>query len=189
MRAVTLLLALAGCALTSRSAPVQLRYFAIDVPRDGATTQLAARCELELQLGRIEPDIYLREKIAHRVSPAEIQLYDLKRWTETPDVYVRRALEHALFERRPFRQVLVGRAPTLDVEVIAFEEVGTRPSRGRVELRYRLLDDRSVLATDVVAVERIAQGPDFPAVIDAIGEALDVAANRIAEAAGKLGCR
>jgi cholesterol transport system auxiliary component len=182
-------LALAGCSLTSRSAPIQIRYFAIETPRDHARTQLAARCELELQLGRIEPDIYLREKIAHRVSPAEVQLYDTKRWTETPDVYVRRALEHALFERRPFHQVLGGRSPTLDVEVIAFEELQTTPPRGRVELRYRLHDNRTVLANDVVAVERVAGGADFSYVIDAIADALDAAANKIAEAAGKIGCR
>lgn len=188
MRAL-LVLALGGCALTSRSTPVQIRFFAIETPRGNARTQLAARCELQLQLGRIEPDFYLREKIAHRVSPAEVHLYDTKRWTETPDVYTRRALEYALFERRPFRQTLGGRVTTLDIEVIAFEELNTTPPRGRVELRYRLHDDHTVLANDVVAVERVAGGTDFSYVIDAIGDALDAAANKIAEAAGKIGCR
>jgi cholesterol transport system auxiliary component len=189
MKLVMLSLALAGCALTSRSAPMQIRYYAIDTPRADARTRLSAPCELRVRIGSIEPDSHLRERIARRVSPSELALYDARRWTEVPDVYVRRALEHALFERRPFQHALAGAAPTIDIEVTAFEEVESPRRAGRVELRYHVRDDRDVLATDEVVVERPASGTDFAGVVDAIGDALDVAVNRVADTVGRVGCR
>ena len=178
-------LPLAACALTSRSAPRELRYFSPE-PADPAAAaarpapQPAARPTL--RLGRVWPAAHLRYEIVHRDSGVEVQPYETLRWTEPPDAYVRRALSHALFETHAIDQVVGGPAPTLDVEVVAFEEIvrGSRHS-GRVELRYQLHDDARVLARGTVAVERDAAGPQIEAVVAAIGAAMEAATAQLAD--------
>jgi cholesterol transport system auxiliary component len=175
-------IALAGCALTKRSKPFQVHYYSLETPHGSRTAEAALRkCDYRVRLGRIEPDAHLRERIVSRVSPSELALYDGRKWTEVPDAYVRRALEHALFEERPFHQALAGAAPTLDIELIGFEEIMAPRHAGRVQLRYRLHDERTVLAMDVITVEREVKGSDFTTVVDAIGGALEAAASQVAD--------
>jgi ABC-type uncharacterized transport system auxiliary subunit len=173
------LLLLAGCALTAKSKPLEIEYYAPVI----ATTQAEKpRGPLpRLRLGRIEPSSYLRTEIAYRSSAVEVGLYDTRRWTDSPDVYVERSLEHALFDQRPIEQVTGGEATTLEVDVLAFEEV-VAPSGGRVQLAYRLRDDDLVVASGVVTVKRVARGVGFPAVVTAIGAALDAATAQVADA-------
>lgn len=170
-----------GCSLFRTSKPVEIRYYTPTTPTARPAAPKKASGEgLKLRIGRVEPSPYLRERIAWRASSVELGLYDTRRWTDTPDAYVRRALEHALFTERGVTQVM-GHAPTLDVEITGFEEL--RPQHGaRVELRYRLQDDKTVIATDVVTIDRAAQGRDFSAIVVAIGVALDEAAARVADA-------
>ena len=51
---------------------------------------------------------------------------------------------------------------------------------GRVQLAYRLHDDRVVLASDVVTVEEPVEKDDIQAVVVAIGAAMTSAASRVA---------
>ncbi|MBX3158501.1 MAG: membrane integrity-associated transporter subunit PqiC [Deltaproteobacteria bacterium] len=178
-------LLVSGCTVFRPSKPVEVHYFAPTAPTQRATAQSRAAGQgLTLRIGRVEPSPYLRERIAWRTSSVELGLYDTKRWTDTPDAYVRRALEHALFTERGVTQV-TGHAPTLDVDITGFEEL-RHPRGARVELRYRLQDDKTVIATDVVTIDRPATGPahgrDFSAIVVAIGAALDEAAERVADA-------
>src|SRR5579859_2713520 len=114
----------AGCALLSKSDPVVPRYFS---PEPAAAAEPAlvvpAAAPLELRLGRVNAGSYLRDKIVFRNSAYEVGYYEERRWTEKPEAYVRRALARALFDRRGIHQVISGPAPTLEVEVTAFEEV------------------------------------------------------------------
>lgn len=183
-----LLLLLTGCALTSRSAPVQIRYFS---PIPASATKPAsppkhastARDQGDLprvRIGNVTPSEHLREDIARRTSPFELELYSQRRWTEPPETYVQRALAEALFEDRPLAEAVTGAAVTLHVDVLAFEEVATPAAGGRVQLRYRLDDERSVLATGVITVERPASGVGFVPIVAAIGEALEDATAQLA---------
>lgn len=173
---------LAACALAQKSEPRELRYF---------TPEHAARAEelladgqprMALRLGRIVAAADLRLAIVHRDSPHELAMYDTLRWTEPPDIYARRALVRELFAHRAIDQVVGGRAPTLDLELVAFEELvhGERHA-GRVELRYELHDEHRVLARDTISVTRWARGPDIEAVVTAIGAAMDAAAEAVAD--------
>lgn len=174
-------IALAGCALTSRSPPPPpIRYFTPEHAEHAERTPPPAPT-LRLRLGRIRSAGDLRLPILHRDSPVELTPYETLRWTEQPEAYVRRAVKRALFDERPIEQVVSGPAPTLEVEVIGFEEVTYRQA-ARVELRYELDDERTAIARGTVAVERRARSPKIEAVVEAMRGALD-------EAAGELGDR
>ena len=181
-RVLLLLLLLGGCALTSKGTPMEVRYFSpesIGVPR-GARQPVPPIARLHV--GDLTSSANLRYPIVHRESAVELDPYETLLWTENPEDYVRRSLSRALFEDGQLEEVVGGAALTLDVEVIAFEEI-RRDSRhlGRVQLGYRLHDERVVLASGVVTVERDASGASIEPVVAAIGAAMDAATAELAK--------
>jgi ABC-type uncharacterized transport system auxiliary subunit len=183
------LLVLASCSVLSKNKPLEVRYFA---PPSGTTSQLVASRGDEsfapsppttrLRLGRVDASAYLRERIAYRDSAVGLRLYDDLRWTEDPDAFVRRAITHALFDRR-LEQALGGAVPVLDIEVLAFEEVRIphRARSARVTLGYRLRDDRDVIASGTFMADRPVHGEGVEPFVAAIGAALQEASERVAE--------
>lgn len=155
--ATLLLLATSGCALTSKSDSVILRYFTPE--RVGQRTappqpSVASATPLQLHLGRVAAASYLRERIAFRDSDYEVGFYDDLRWTERPEAYVRRAMIRGLFEDQPLQQVVTGAAPTLDVDLSAFEELRTPTHTARVEITWTLYNDHAVLVQKTLLAER-----------------------------------
>jgi cholesterol transport system auxiliary component len=174
---------LAGCALTQKATPLELRYFA--PPTQASSKRASPEPTTPLRLGHVTTSALLGTRIVHRDSTVESAPYETLRWTDEPDLYVRRSLSRALFDAAPFEQAIDSEAPTLDVDVLAFEEVRRGASRaGRVELRYEVRDDKRVVAHGTIAIERAA-GAGIEGVVAAIGRALDDAtsglASRIAE--------
>lgn len=156
-----LLLALSAqaCALSSKGEPLSPRYFSPDLGQSSTAARAAPGVPLELRLGQMGAASYLEERIAYRLSEAELGYYDDRRWTEPPEEFLRRALGRALFEDRGLRRVVSGLAPTLDVELVSFEELRYGASRARVTLRFALADERHVLLERVLTVEQpIAEG-------------------------------
>src|SRR5258706_12526192 len=143
---IAALLLQAGCALMSKSDPVVSRYFSPESAAKLAepVAPPIAPNGLELRLGRVNAASYIRDKMVVRSSPYEVGYYEGRRWTEKPESYVRRALARALFDRRGVRQITYGAGTTLDVDLIAFEEVLKPEHVGRVELTYSLSDDHVV---------------------------------------------
>lgn len=188
MKAQLLVIALAGCSVFSRSSPVEVRYFSPEPAARATRTPPATAPErpddqrASIRIGRISPSEHLREEIVRRESPYEVDVYSTRLWTEPPDVYVRRALERALFERRGLDEAVRGATLTLHVEVTGFEETVEPQHAGRVQLHYRLEDARRVVDSGVITVERPTAGADFSAVVAAIGAALDEATARVADA-------
>jgi cholesterol transport system auxiliary component len=174
-----------GCALTSKASAVQPRFFSpelVDAPRATAAPDTEP---LELRLGLVEAASHLEERMSYRVHASELGYYDDRRWSERPEEYLRRALEHELFERRPMRRVLSGAATTLDIELTAFEELKGRTARVRLALRFRLHDDRQALLERSVVVER-ALVPDGDVdhaqrVASALGTALTAAVAEVGD--------
>jgi len=186
MRPTRLLLigavALAGCALLGKSEPVVPRYFTPDYPAAGPTA--SARSDLQLRLGRVEGWSHLRERMAVRHSAREVSYYEDRQWTERPEIYLRRALSRTLFEERGVVASLSGRAVTLEVELIAFEEIGP-PHQARMQALLVLRDDRTGLLEETITVERpvasAGQGDEALAVVDAFSQALHDGVTRIAD--------
>jgi ABC-type uncharacterized transport system auxiliary subunit len=184
--ATVVLLLLAGCALTSKSKPLEVRYFtpahaappAASPPLAGPAPTAAAPA-LELRLGRVDAASYLREKIAYRDSDHELGYYETLRWTEPPDAFVRRALARALYQQHGLEEVVSGVAPQLEVELTAFEEVRAPHHVVRVEMTWKLRDHRNVLLQRTVLVEKPVDDADPGAIAPAMGAALDEAVETI----------
>lgn len=148
-----LLMVVPACALTSKAAPVQPRFFSPDFPEPKAGAA-SRQVPLELRLGMIEAASHLEERMAYRLHASELGYRDDRRWSERPEDYLRRALERELFERGHIRRVLSGAATTLDVDLTAFEEVRGERNRVRLALSFRLHDDRQVTLERSLVVER-----------------------------------
>lgn len=174
----TCLALLAGCALTSRSEPLELRYFA---PELAPAASFAGPPCGRIRLGRVVGGPSLRLAIQRRISAVELEPYETLRWTESPDSYARRALVRALFAR-PLEQAVTGPVLVLDVEVAAFEEVVRGAARtGRVVLRYELRNEQQVVARGETAGERPATSTAIDSVVLAIGAALAASSDELAD--------
>ena len=92
-----------------------------------------------------------------------------------PESFIRRALSRALFDRRGIRQILYGAGTTLDVDIVAFEEVRLPAHIGRVELRCVVVGDRTVRFSRSIRVERAIANASGDASAEAIVQALSTA--------------
>jgi len=165
-------LALSGCALLSRGQALHVRYYDPEAlsPRAAAAGPPSGECELSL--GRVSAGDDLRDEIALRSAPHEVAYYEDRRWTETPDNYLRRAIERALFEQSRCRRTLSATGPTLDLSLVGFEELRS-PEAARVAVHLMLHDDTTVLCESSVEVTRPAGAGGFDAFVGAMGAALD----------------
>lgn len=140
-----------SCALTSKAEALSPRYFN-PLPSAAQRSEPAPR-PFELRLGQIASASNLDERIAYRVSSAEVGFYEDRRWTEPPEAYLRRALEDELFEQRKLTRIITGPAPVLDVELTAFEEQ-KKAGKVRVKLSFSLRDERRSLLERSVELEQ-----------------------------------
>lgn len=186
-----------GCALLGKSDPMTPRFFSPDATAAGApgstvsTTSAGPTADAsrtrasELRLGRVASAVHLREKITYRSSNHEVGYYDERRWTERPEVYVKRALERRLFESGAFAHVMSGEAPTLDVEIVAFGELRGERTSAEIKMRVVLHDDRIVRYEETIAVDEPighgAKGGEGEALAAAIARAIQRSSDRIAE--------
>lgn len=182
-----------ACALTSKSEVLEVRWFTPErvkptLTSAGATAQTGE--PMSLVLGRITAGSHLREKMAYRDSNWEVGYYEDRRWTERPEAFVRREVERTLFEERGFRRALGGTGtPTLEIELLAFEEIRSKPVHAaRVQLRMILHDGRDVLHEETITVDRPLGAGDAKVedVVGAISDALDGASAAIADRASRV---
>jgi len=168
---------LGGCALFVKSEPLEWRYFEVsDVPSfKGSGGEQGQR----LRLGLVKASHHLDTRIVTRTSAHELQYYQDLRWTDEPDEFVRRALSRDLYEQAGLSRVVSGIAPTLEVELTAFEEIkdgGKR--RARVVLQTVLHDDRLQLSQHTVEVQSETDkgdGDEAQSLVAALGRALSKA--------------
>jgi hypothetical protein len=180
-----------GCALTSKADIVEIRYFSPEQvkPRltggDASTAPAAAAPNgaLDVRLGRVSSGSNLRERIAFRDAAYELGYYEDWRWTERPETFVRRELGRTLFEEHGMHRVFNGSSPTVDVEVIAFDDLRLKTGRAaRVQLKAMVSDDSGVLWEDTLTVDRpvTADKPKIEDVVGAMAGALDAATEQLA---------
>lgn len=175
---------LPGCALLGKG---ELRVPRTFTPEyEGAAAAPAGQPGPRLRLGRVEGGAHLRERPVTRGAGGEVRYAEGWRWTERPEVYLRQALARALFEERGLTEVHAGRGVTLEVELLAFEEVD-EPHAARLRARLVLRDDRVSLLVDTVTVdEPIPPGGPAdraPAVVAALSRALRAGVDHLADLA------
>jgi cholesterol transport system auxiliary component len=189
--AVCALPILCACALLSKADVVEVRYFSPEQARPQMSSEdptvgspsVPSNGPLRLRLGRVTSGRNLRERIAYRDAAYELGYYQDLRWTEHPETYVRRALGRSLFEEHGFHRVLSGTAPTLDVEVIAFDDLRLETVRAaRIQLMILLYEDSGVIFEDTLTIDRPVAGedPEIEGVVAAMATALDAAVDQVA---------
>lgn len=179
--ALVLVSSCTACSIFGNSPPLDVRYYDVEAPEHRVKTTAATDSHIELALGKIRSSEFLRNRIVYRESDDALREYDTARWTEYPEVYLRRALTSALYDGGPFVEATRGGVPALDVELLAFEELrrGDGTHAGRVQLSYRLHEGEHVLASDTITVERNASNGAMPGVVESLQEALDDATHRL----------
>ena len=126
----------------------------------------------------------MRSQVNYRASAYELGEYEDFRWTDEPEAYLRRALVRALYHERRASSPNSGPPPTLDVELLAFEEVRRPNARfGAVEVTYTLSRDGEIITSGHTRVERPAASMNIDAVIAAISAALEAASEEVVRAA------
>lgn len=177
---------LAGCALTSKSDALIFHYYTMDGVSQRARPRAEAPRETGpgLRLGRVAAASHLEDKIVYRSSEHELGFYEEHRWSEEPAEFLERALARELFEARGLSRVVAGRAPTLEVELIAFEEIQKPKHVARVELIVVLHDEQRVGLQETLRFEKPlpddeAVGVLAEALSEAMKEAVDAVAKRV----------
>jgi cholesterol transport system auxiliary component len=173
-----------GCALLSRGSAMEPRWFTPEVARatEGIPEMQPTR---DLHLGRVTSGATISLRIAFSDGMYEVGYYDDRRWTERPELYVRRALDRALFEEGRFQRAPMSGGPSLDVDVLKFEEVkGATTHAARVALHLVLSTDR-VLLERTVTVSEPAAGEPFDAFVAAMALVLGTTATEVARDVGQ----
>lgn len=185
-RSLALLLAAAaltaaGCLFSNAPPP---RYFAprsnFLFPDDAAP--VAAPRELTVRVRRVRASAYLGQAIVWRVSDVERGLYEQRRWTELPTRYLDRAVVQAIDRTPGVHAVDSGQVPTLDLELVSFDEV-VAPDRAAevgVVASLKAADQRPVFDRLFTAREAIAD-TDPASTARAMGVALDDVVQQIAD--------
>ena len=185
LRASSLVLVAAlacGCALTSKSDPVIFRYFTPNlVPPPATARPNHADRGLGLRLGRVDSAPYIKERIAFHDADHEVGYYDELRWTERPELYLRRALGRALFEEQGLKELIAG-TPTLEIHLDSFEEVRAPRHVARLQVTWMLRDELVVKTQKSFTIERPIQSGKTEAVANAIAGAMSDALIEAVEA-------
>jgi ABC-type uncharacterized transport system auxiliary subunit len=167
---------LGGCALLTKSKPVDIRYFTPELAASAPAAPAPAASGPQLRLGRVHAASYLRERIAYREPGAEIGYYPRLRWAEPPEAFLRRGLARRLFQERGVREIVSGTGPSLEVDLEAFEEQRGETPAARVQVTWRLRDQRVVLVQRTLTVEKPIGAHDdeiAEALVAAMSQALD----------------
>jgi hypothetical protein len=138
-----------GCL--SKNVPEPTRYFEPPPPAQPEKREPAAppaedgtHVPLVLRLRRVTGASHLKGPMVRRVSPVELGVDELERWTEMPATYIEWALERELFEARGLERAEGGAGPRLDVDVRAFEATAAPERSARVAFEVALYDKREI---------------------------------------------
>jgi len=157
------------------------RYYTAEYEGDPpATPATPAPPGAQLRIGAVQAWPHVRERMVVRGADRELTYLEDRRWTERPEVYLRRALSRTLFEEQGLLESLSGRGVTLDVELLSFEELPS-PRRGLCRVHFLLRDDRLALLSGTVTEERpLAEGDQAAALAEALSQALRATVTRVA---------
>jgi uncharacterized lipoprotein YmbA len=169
-----------GCIFHDAPPP---RYYAPPSTLAGADDPVSvpSRSARPLRVRHVYAAAYLTEQMVWRSSDVEYGLYEQRRWTDVPSNYLKRTLVQALDRTGDVRRVEAGAVPTLDVELLAFDEVlgPTHEAAVAAVASLRAADQAAIFDRTFTARRAIAEGTPA-AVARAMGAALDDVVEQIA---------
>jgi ABC-type uncharacterized transport system auxiliary subunit len=184
---LSLSLLVTGCVFRDAAAPRFYRPASHTL--DGSTADAptgTSGASSAISAVRLEPVTgtpFLRERMAWRSSDVEYGLYEQQRWSETPPRYVQRALEGALRTTPGLRLTDSFDAPSLRVDVVAFDEVLAPAHLARVSLVVSLRDRaRSRIVDRTFSADAPIATDGGTATATAMGTALDGVVAEVARA-------
>ena len=166
---------LSGCI--TRDAPEPRFYHPptamLDAPVDPSIADTAGA---PVRLRPVHQASFLGERMVWRVSDAEYGRYEQRRWNELPAQYLARAMTNAVQGDPALFLTDDVAAPTLDLDLLAFDEVVGPPRIARVIVRATLRGPKggTLIDREFVSEEPItSDGDGGSAVARAMGRALD----------------
>jgi ABC-type uncharacterized transport system auxiliary subunit len=176
-----LLLCVSGCALLGKGKPLALRYFDLEASEAYRPTKPAQTTQL--RLGSVSAARHIDRRFVSRRSAHELTYYDEWRFTDQPQAFLERTLAEDLFERAGLTRVVSGLAPTLEVELLSFEErTGAGRSKAHLSALAVMHDDRVQLWQRRFEVEReVGAGDAAEALAAALSRVLSEVAIQISE--------
>lgn len=176
-----------GCALLSKGDQGEARFFSLEMtppPSAAAAVEPGAPTQTppaKLRLGRVTGAPYLAERLVFRDSANEVVYYRERRWVEPPQRFLERLLARVLFEQRGLVHLVGGDGPTLDVELLALDEIRSPRHLARVMVSAQLHDEHIVLFEDTLTQEVPIHDDSPAALVEALSEALQAIVDRIAD--------
>lgn len=146
-----------GCALLGKSKPLEIRYF--DLQSEDGYRPTARANGARLKLGEVNAARNIDRRFASRESAHELSYHESWRFSDEPDAFLERALARNLFERAALTRVVSGGAPTLEVELTAFEQSADAQTV-QVTALARVHDDRVQLWQRTFAAQQKVAGDD-----------------------------
>jgi uncharacterized lipoprotein YmbA len=168
-----------GCALLGKGKPLAVRYFDLDA--NEAYHPNARAQSARLRLGSVSAVRAIDRRFASREGAHELSYHEAWRFTDQPEKFLARDLGHNLFERAGVTRVVSGLAPTLEVQLTAFEQ---RPDAHKVHVAALAVmhDDRVQLWQREFEGELpIGEGESAEAIAEALSKALAQVAARVTE--------
>ncbi len=170
----------AGCLFHDAPPP---RYFVPPSTLSGAEDPPAdpAPAARPVRLRRVRAAGYLGEQIAWRGGDLGRGLYEQRRWTEFPSRYLERAMAEALDRTPGVRRVESGHVPTLDLELMSFDEVLAPTHEADVEVVAALRNANQALVFQrAFSARRPIADAEPASAAAAMGAALDDVVQQIA---------
>jgi ABC-type uncharacterized transport system auxiliary subunit len=163
----------AGCITRDAAEP---RFYHPDAATLGvpADPPSAGTSGAPVRLRPVHEAGFLRERMVWRVSEVEYGRYEQRRWNELPSQYVARAMTNAIEATPALALTDDVTAPALALDLLAFDEIVTKPRVARVIVRASLRGSKGHTLLDrQFVVEEPITGDGGSGVARAMGKALD----------------
>ena len=128
---LTVLVAFTLCSCLSQSVPPQVRWFLPEVP---STQPHSTEYSQPLRVLPLTASSHLRRGMVWRLSDVELFIEEQENWGGMPTEIVGLAIQAALFESGAFVSAIELDAPTLALEVRAFEGAYGSPDSALLEV-------------------------------------------------------
>lgn len=172
-----------GCAITSKATPVEVHWYTPEIAhREAASTPSTAPAPAPaLRLAFVTSGTDLGDRIEWGDGAYRVGYYEDRRWTERPARFATSELRRALFESHRFQPAEEDAAPTLEVELVSFQEIRTAHTHlGRVAMHVRLTRGQGGFDATISRDEPVT-GERFEDVVAAIARALGDVSEEVAQ--------